>query len=55
MGYTATEQKTPAAIFVVGLATVAMAGLLALQGNNNVTTGLDSMFTSKIMWRMHAI
>lgn len=49
VGYTDTEQKTPALIFVVGLLSVAVAGVLGIQGNNHVTTGLDAMFTSKSM------
>lgn len=46
-GYTDMEQKIPAAIFVVGLATVIVAGLLGLQGNSNVTSGLELMFISE--------
>lgn len=46
-GYTDVEQKAPAAIFVVGLVTVAVAGLLGLQGDSNVTVGLELMFTSE--------
>eukprot|EP00903_Cladosiphon_okamuranus_P017043 g15708.t1 len=45
-GYTDMEQKVPAAIFVVGLAIVIFAGLLGLQGNSNVTSGLESMFST---------
>lgn len=41
------EQKTPVAVFVVGLAIVIVAGLLGLQGNSNVTSGLELMFTSE--------
>lgn len=47
MGYTDLEQKSPAAIFFVGLAVVILAGLLGLQGNSNVTLGLELMFTSE--------
>ena len=47
MGYTDWEQKTPAAVFFVGLAVVAIAGLLGLQGNSNVTLGMELMFTSE--------
>ncbi len=47
MGYTDMEQKSPAAIFFVGLAVVVLAGLLGLQGNSNVTLGLELMFTSE--------
>lgn len=46
-GYTDTEQKLPAAIFVAGLSIVVVAGLLGLQGNNYVTSGLELMFTSE--------
>ena len=46
-GYTDVEQKVPAAIFVVGLAIIALAGLLGLQGDRNVTSGLELMFTSE--------
>jgi len=47
MGYTNLEQKSPAAIFFVGLVVVVLAGLLGLQGNSKVTLGLELMFTSE--------
>lgn len=46
-GYTDMEQKIPVAVFVVGLAIVIIAGLLGLQGNSNVTSGLELMFISE--------
>lgn len=46
-GYTDMEQKIPAAMFVVGLVVVIAAGLLGLQGNSNVTSGLELMFNSE--------
>lgn len=48
MGYTTKEQKTPAVVYLIGLATAAAAGLLGLQGDGNLTTGLDAMFASEI-------
>lgn len=46
-GYTDLEQKLPAAVYFVGLLVVVAAGLLGLQGDRNVTSGLDLMFISK--------
>lgn len=46
-GYTDLEQKLPAAIYITGLVIVVVAGLLGLQGNRNVTSGLDLMFTGE--------
>lgn len=53
MGYTTTEQKAPAAIFVAGFIVVAAAGFLGLQGNSNVTTGLDVMLTSERVYLLY--
>ena len=47
MGYTTMEQNAPAAIFVAGFLVVAAAGFLAVQGNSNVSTGLNGMISSE--------
>ncbi|CAM9174776.1 unnamed protein product [Hapterophycus canaliculatus] len=45
-GYTDLEQKLPVAMYLLGLSIVIVAGILGLQGNRHVTTGLGLMFTS---------
>ncbi|CAM9215650.1 unnamed protein product, partial [Scytosiphon promiscuus] len=45
-GYTDLEQKIPAMIYFVGLVIVIVAGLLGLQGDRSITSGLDLMLTT---------
>lgn len=48
LGYTDMEQKLPAVIFVMGLTTAVVGGVLGLQANASTTMGIDGMFTSKM-------
>lgn len=54
VGYTATEQWTPVATYFIGFLLVVVGGTLGLKGEQCITSGLNTMFTSKFIFSVKA-